>query len=176
MKSLINHHCRCVRGTWLAGWGIALMSLILVGCSNRVDPTKPVVWQANDRQAIAEPEEETDGKWFVWDGTHKMLFYRVGNFLNLGRTFRWVGTGIGVADPTEAGNINNFDEVPDSTWFTNRHFFSRLSQAQLAQGAASGQGLDTTGPLFAIWRQGECGIDTGFAHQRPARWGLSHQV
>ncbi len=167
MRSFISHRCTRARGIWLAGWGVALMSLTLAGCSNRTDPTKPVVWQANDRQAIAEPEEETDGKWFVWDGTHKMLFYRVGNFLNLGRTFRWVGTGIGVADPTEAGNINNFDEVPDSTWFDNRHFFSPLSQAQLAQGAATGPGLDTTGSLIAIGGKESAGSTPGFVIKDP---------
>lgn len=162
MRLFLSHYYTCGTGAWLTRWGFALMFLILGGCYNRIDLSTPVVWQADDRQPIAEPKEETDGQWFIWDGTDKMLFYRVGQFLNLGRTLRAVGTGLGLADPVEAGNVNTFDEVPDSTWFTNRHFFSRLTQDQLAQGAATGQGPDTTGPLLVISGKESLGSTPGF--------------
>ena len=42
----------------------------------------------------------------------------------------------------EATNINTLDEVPDSTWFTNRHGVRRLSVAELARGPNRDAGPD----------------------------------
>ncbi len=143
-------------------FGAFLVGLILSGCYSTVDLTRPIVPQADDRQPIAEPAEETEGQWFIWDGTDKMLFYRVGQLFNLGRTIRAIGTWIGLADPMEAGNVNALDEVPDSTWFTNRHFVSPLSLEELARGPATGQGPDPTGTWMVIGGKESLGLTPGF--------------
>jgi hypothetical protein len=92
-----------------------------------------------------------------------MIFYRVGQFLNVGRSFRAIGTWVGLTDPLEAQNINAFDEVPDSTWFTNRHHVNRLSQDTLARGATKEQGApDMTGPWEAISGKESLGSTPGF--------------
>ena len=142
--------------------GLALGLVILTGCYHRVEVTGYVVQRADDRRPIPEPVEETEGQWAIWDGTDKMLFYRVGQFLNLGVTFRTVGTWFGLADPIEAGNVNALDEVPDSTWFTNRHFFSRLSQEELARGSATGQGPDPAGTWAVVGGKESLGSTPGF--------------
>ncbi len=123
-------------------WALLLMSALLGGCYNQVDLSRPIMWEADDRRPIPEPEEETDGQWFIWDGTHKMIFYRVEQLFNLGRSLRTVGTWVGLADPVEAGNVNALDEVPHSTWFTNRHVVSPLSQEELRRGPTTARQRD----------------------------------
>ncbi|MGI9301851.1 MAG: hypothetical protein ACR2RB_03965 [Gammaproteobacteria bacterium] len=114
-------------------------SLLLAGCYNARDLPRTVVWTADDRRPIAEPKEETEGQWLLWDGADKMVFLPGRQFFNFGRFSRAIGTWIGVAGPLEAPNVNAVDEVPDSTWFTNRHFFSRLSPDALVRGALTTQ-------------------------------------
>lgn len=145
--------------TWLA---TILMFIVLGGCYNQVDLSGPVMWEADDRRPIPEPEEETEGQWFIWDGTHKMIFYRVGQFFNLGRSFRSAGTWVGLADPVEAGNVNALDEVPNSTWFTNRHGVSPLSQDELRHGPTTGQGPDPGSVWTIISAKESLGSTPGF--------------
>lgn len=152
------------RRAWivLARWSLCAVTVAWGGCYYKPDLAGPIVWQANDRQPISEPQEETEGQWVIWDGTDKMVFYRVGQLLNLGQSFRTIGTWVGLADPLEAGNVNALDEVPTSTWFTNRHVFSRLSQEELARGGARGQGPDPTGTWTVISGKESLGSTPGF--------------
>ena len=147
-------------------WAIIILGLVAIGvcggCYNQVDLSRPVVWEVHDRRPIAEPEEETEGQWFIWDGAEKMLFYRLGEILNLGRSLRTVGTWVGLADPREAGNVNAMDEVPNSSWFTNRHFFSPLTQEELARGSTTGRGPDPEGVWTAISGKESLGSTPGF--------------
>ena len=140
----------------------ALLSMF-GGCYSQPAPQRPTLWQADDRRPILEPQEETEGEWALWDGADKMIFYRVGQFLNVGRSFRTIGTWVGLADPLEAQDINAFDEVPDSTWFTNRHHVNRLSQQALARGTTKEQGApEMTGPWEAISGKESLGSTPGF--------------
>ena len=139
-----------------------LMLVLLGGCYNQIDLSRPITWEADDRRPIPEPEEETEGQWFTWDGAHKMIFYRVGQLLNLGRSLRTLGTWVGLADPLEAGNVNALDEVPNSTWFTNRHFVLPLSQEELSRGPTTGQGPDPEGTWSVISAKESLGSTPGF--------------
>lgn len=144
---------------------VTLLVLVgtMAGCYHQPRFQEPLVWQAEDRNPIAEPEEETEGQWALWDGTDKMVFYRVGQLFNLGRSLRAVGTWVGLADPLEAQNVNALDEVPNSTWFTNRHFFSRLSPEDLARGPTTERGApDMTGVWTAISGKESLGTTPGF--------------
>ena len=143
-------------------WVGLFLLLILGGCYNHVDLSGPVMWEADDRRPIPEPEEETDGQWFIWDGAHKMIFYRVGQFFNLGRSLRTAGTWVGLADPLEAGNVNSLDEVPNSTWYTNRHFVSRLSQEELSRGSTTGHSPDPTHEWIVMSAKESLGSTPGF--------------
>jgi hypothetical protein len=57
---------------------------------------------------------------------------------------------------SEASNINTLDEVPDSTWFTNRHGAERMSLEKLRRGPNRGSGPDPKGKwwIFAGKSQG----------------------
>lgn len=50
--------------------------------------------------------------------------------------------------PLGSKNINTFDEVPDSTFFVNRHARAALSADQLAKGYVENGGPDLTGNLI----------------------------
>ena len=139
-----------------------LMLAVLGGCYNQVDLSQPIMWEADDRRPIPEPEEETEGQWFIWDGTHKMIFYRIGQLFNLGRSFRTLGTWVGLTDPVEAGNVNALDEVPNSTWYTNRHFVSPLSQEELHRGPTTGRPPDPGGQWTVISAKESLGSTPGF--------------
>lgn len=133
------------------------------GCYSAPAVDRPILWQADDRRPIPEPQEETEGQWALWDGTDKMIFYRIGQLFNLGRSFRAIGTWLGLADPLEAQNVTAFDEVPDSTWFTNRHAVTRLPSDQLMHGPTTDQGApDMTGTWTAISAKESLGSTPGF--------------
>ncbi len=139
---------------------------VLTGCFSAPAVDRPILTQADDRRPIPEPQEETDGQWALWDGTDKMVFYRIGQLFNLGRSFRTVGTWIGLADPMEAQNIDAFGDVPDSTWFTNRHGRTRLSSDELTGGPTTDNGApDMAGPWTAISAKESLGSTPGFVIQ-----------
>jgi len=143
-------------------WVCLSVFMFLGGCYNQVNLSSPVMWEADDRRPIPEPEEETEGQWFVWDGAHKMIFYRVGQFFNFGQSLRTAGTWVGLADPMEAGNVNAVDEVPNSTWFTNQHAVSPLSQDELRRGPTTGLGPDLGGTWMVISAKESLGSTPGF--------------
>ena len=67
-----------------------------------------------------------------------------------------------LADPIEAQNVNAFDEVPNSTWFTNRQFFSRRPEEELTAGPTTDRGApDTAGPWTAIAAKASLGSTPG---------------
>src|SRR4030095_16654117 len=49
---------------------------------------------------------------------------------------RWVR--LAARHPKQSTNVNALDEVPDSTWYTNRHRVHRLSADELRQGPNTG--------------------------------------
>ncbi len=61
----------------------------------------------------------------------------------------------------EAENVNTLDEVPDSSWFTNRHGKRRMSIDDLVRGPDSGAKPDP-GQTWTIFRGKQQGITPGF--------------
>ena len=75
----------------------------------------------------------------IWDGTDNMVF-------------RPLSEALGVAYHGEAVNVNSLDEVPDSSWFTNRMSRHVPSPAELARGACSPELiLDPGGSADGTW-------------------------
>ena len=68
---------------------------------------------------------------------------------------------LGSDEWTEAANANTLDEVPDSSWFTNRHGVERMSVEALVRGPNSGDGPDLSGP-WTIFRSKSQGLTPGF--------------
>jgi hypothetical protein len=60
-----------------------------------------------------------------------------------------------------AANVNTLGEVPNSSWFTNRHGMYRMSLAELTTGPNTGDGPSTEQPWFVIEAKTE-GVTPGF--------------
>ena len=60
--------------------------------------------------------------------------------------FGHIMADLGSTELTEAQNINTLDEVPNSSWFTNRHGLRRMSIAELTRGPDTISGPDLSTP------------------------------
>lgn len=81
-----------------------------------------------------------------YDFFDKGIYDRVTQYLRLGRTWRKM-KGI----ETPALDVNSFDELPDSSFFTNRQGKERMSAEALRQGPCLGNvGPSTDGPWTII--------------------------
>lgn len=106
----------------------------------------------NDREPIAEPPESTPNDMF--DFLDRTLFKQVRSWFDVPRNVRWL-TG----NPKQALNIDAFDEVPNSSWFTNRAH--KLSTAEVLRGPDTGTGPAMGGPWSVIGAKTE-GVTPGF--------------
>jgi hypothetical protein len=68
-----------------------------------------------------------------------------------------------LGDPTrgQARNVNTLDEVPDSSWFTNRHGLRRMSRDELVRGPDTIEGPDMSVP-WRVFRSKIGGLTPGF--------------
>ncbi len=67
----------------------------------------------------------------------------------------------GSSESVEALNVNTLDEVPDSSWFTNRHGMARMSIDDLVRGPNTVGAPDTTQP-WQIFKSKSQGLTPGF--------------
>lgn len=83
-------------------------------------PDADPVWVDADENNLAEkPDEYWSG--LYWDGADQTVFLPMHRFLT-------------VQTPKRAFNVNSWDEVPNSSWFTNRIGVRDLSPEQVARG------------------------------------------
>lgn len=80
-----------------------------------------------DMESIPEPQDVETG--YLYDWVDNMAFQQVKQGFDVPRHMRNL-TG----RRQEALNVNTFDEVPDSSWFTNRNGRRTLSLAEIKQG------------------------------------------
>ena len=62
---------------------------------------------------------------------------------------------------TEATNVNTLDEVPNSSWFTNRHGLERMSIEELIRGSNRGSGPDPE-ETWTVFLSKSQGLTPGF--------------
>jgi len=111
-------------------------------------------WRDNDQQDIPEPRNRNPI--LIWEAMERNFFDLVENSIDIehhGRNF----TGC----PKQAANINSFDEVPNSSWFTNRHGLQQLTPEEITNGPVVGNGPDTSGP-WIVFRPKVGGATPGF--------------
>jgi hypothetical protein len=130
-----------LRGIFLAGSLVAALAPATVPAF-----AGDSVRGARDDRPLAEPAVDDDGDHLVRDGAWSMTVYQ------LHKAF---------TAPREAANVNALDEVPDSTWFTNRHGRRRLSPAELARGPNRAHAPAATGPLVVVSAKPQ-GMTAGF--------------
>lgn len=92
-----------------------------------------------DREPIPEPEPATPNQYF--DYVDRSVFRQIHSWFDVPRHVRWV-TG----RAKQAANVDAFDEVADSAWFTNRA--GRLTREEALRGPDTVDGPDRSAP----WR------------------------
>ena len=122
------------------------VSVSLVACGGPARyPLKAPMTRDADEKPFAPPPREYESA-FAWDGADQIVFRPISRFF--------------AVDPAgPATNVNAYDEVPDSSWFTNRIGKSPMSANDLQRGACDDKILE---PEKA--KDGEWVIDQGKAN------------
>ncbi|MBI4387966.1 MAG: hypothetical protein HY582_02860 [Candidatus Omnitrophica bacterium] len=99
----------------------------------------PILWA----QETAEFKKSQTG--FYRDVFDQNIYYEGVNYFHLERFYRKLFN-----KKLRAKNVNVFDEVPDNTFFTNRHARKRLSPAELEQGSQETAGPNLDGNVTVL--------------------------
>ena len=109
----------------------------------------PSQWvRDNDRIPIAKPA--TSDQYLFADILDYQFLYQLQRLVNVALWFESGFAAMGLSTRQEALNTNNFDKVPDSTWFTNRLGRRSLSVEEVVRGANRGSGPDPKGPWTVL--------------------------
>ncbi len=129
-----------------AGYIAVLLLCFLMGCSgSRELSLAPLKTFDPDNADIPPPRNLEENQ--IWDLIDLTGIYQIGKPLNLNWTAEKFGKWINLTSGRQADNVNALDEVPNSSWFTNRHFYDRMSISELKRGPnITTAGPDTSGP------------------------------
>ncbi|MFT6144533.1 MAG: hypothetical protein ACJAZO_005391 [Myxococcota bacterium] len=108
---------------------LLLAALSLTACAPKTMPypLAAPLWEDTDRQPIPErPDSYWSG--LIWDGADQLFFLPIER-----------GLSVQVGEP--AANINAWDEVPDSSWFTNRLGVRSVSPEEMAMGPCTAENM-----------------------------------
>ena len=122
--------------------------------SQKHSAPRPVITKENDANSIPKPKERKIS--LYEDGIQNIFGREIDEFANIPWHLRKATN-----NHKQAKNINALDEVPNSTWFTNRHARNPMSLEELKRGPDRGTGPDLDGPLTIIAAKVE-GVSPGF--------------
>lgn len=134
-------------------WFISI-GLGIAGCATttRFIPPTPL---PDDRAHLPVCPEDTETH-ILWDGYKRQMVQPGADLFDISRWFR---KALGI--PKEAMNADAFDEVRNSSWFTNRNFVAPLSPAEVARGPNTVNGPDQS-QGWTIIRAKTVGVTPGF--------------
>jgi hypothetical protein len=129
-------------------------ALAVAGCGASVPrfPLAPPMWVDHDARAFSPRPDEWYSSW-GWDGADNSVL-------------RPLSEAFTLELDREATNVSSVDEVPDSSWYTNRLSRRALSPAEVAWGACGDDRAEPRGP-FAITRGKPDGASPGFFVRDP---------
>lgn len=141
----------------LAVIGIVVLSIAAVsGCSSNHLQYKPGPDRVdeNDRQNVPEPKVADPV--LAWQSVERTAWRQGEELLDIDRSFRKL-----IGRPKESYNMNRFDEVPNSSWFTNRIKDAGISAQSIRDGVGKSNGPDTNG-VWRVFRPKVQGATPGF--------------
>jgi hypothetical protein len=105
---------------------VVLLTAAVLACGPTIRPfsARPILWEDPDRQPFAKKPEPYLSP-LGWNGADKTLFLPVTDALSL-------------KQGREAIDVNALDEVPDSSWFTNRLTRNPMTPQEMARGQCQG--------------------------------------
>lgn len=120
----------------------------------------PVIWYEDDRADIPPPRERDPN--LLWDGVNETFMRPAGRLTHPGRLVRGVGALFGGDPVPPAQNVNVLDEVPNSSWFTNRIGLRAFSPEEAARGPGEGTGPVRDGASWVVIGAKSAGVTPGF--------------
>lgn len=120
----------------------------------------PILWWENDAAAIPNIPAERDPiiRRDQFTSTFARPLQRNTRFSNVTRR---VGSWFAGDHVPPASNVNALDEIPNSTWFTNRIGLFPMTPQEVAHGPGEGTGPDTSGPWTVVSAKTQ-GVTPGF--------------
>lgn len=134
--------------------GALLAALLLTACGGS-RPFVPPPQVPDDRVPVPAPEYRSID--IPADVVEKQFFDQIEQMLDFSRGFRKL-TG----NPKEAYNVDAFDEVPNSSWYTNRHHRTRMSLDAIVRGPNEGQAGPNPDVNWTITKVKAEGVTPGF--------------
>jgi hypothetical protein len=107
-------------------WRAVILGAVVAGCAHPLAgevryKVQPPVWRVNDRVPLDRAPAERD---------YNRTLYHIDGFF-----VRRLTRAMDMQVPVRAAEVNSLDEVPDSTWFTNRIGVRDMSIEELTRGA-----------------------------------------
>lgn len=130
-----------------------LSTVIFLGCGGTRLYTPPQPLPC-DRKDIPKPKSRDLNTYAEY--VEKQFTYQIEEAADFSRQLRHL-----FSRRQEAVNVNGFDEVNDSSWFTNRNHKKRLTLKEIARGPNQGNGPDTSA-AWTITRAKMQGVTPGF--------------
>jgi len=133
---------------WRAGVGSLLLAAAAIGLLSGVVSTQTRHFYDDDPIARApESQDASKAQPYSIEQLYEQVF---GLFVTPGR----------VPSNTRAGNINTIDEVPDSSWFTNKIGTVPVTAEEIARGPIVGAPPDPS--KWVVFREKTSGVHPGF--------------
>lgn len=141
--------------TYLVIISSLLLVLIISSCATQKHMRKdaPYLYD-DDNKNINEPASRKPS--LMLTSVDRTFFDQMEEMFDIERSFRKL-----FGHPQQALNINSYDEVPNSSWFTNRHGMHRMSLEEIQNGRVLSGGPDTSGTWTVFRPKGE-GATPGF--------------
>jgi len=114
----------------------------------------PIVWHEDDRRDVPKPELREVG--LMREMIDESVWHPLDRLFNPARALRRIA---GNPKTHPAANVNQLDEVPNSSWFTNRIGLFPLSPAAVARGPTRGTGPEHPWTIISAKTEG---ITPGF--------------
>ncbi|MCH9008916.1 hypothetical protein IIA29_13100 [candidate division KSB1 bacterium] len=138
--------------------GLTLLLILLMlnpGCSSHAQYTRQsALSEEADDRSIQKPDYQEVG--LYQDGLENVAGRPVKDFFNLAAHYRKLTN-----NHKQAKNVNALQEVPNSTWFTNRHGTKRMAKDELQRGPNRGTGSAAEGQLIITGAKVQ-GVSPGF--------------
>jgi hypothetical protein len=136
-----------------------IAGLLLLSCAGQHPPFTPenIHWVEDDKRDIGDANFADP--LLIWQTVDRTIFWQYYQSVDIDRNL-----GILFGDPQQAYNVNAFDEVPNSTWYTNRHAFEPLTPEQIKRGPLDPDGNEgpDTGRTWRVFRPKIQGATVGF--------------
>ena len=121
-------------------WGKTAKKAITAAGAARADLAYPgaiddSTWVDHDRHPIEQPSDWQPSYW--GRRFHQGFLDPIAHIFDIPDKLLWGARAFGAHTEREAVNVNAFDEVPNSTWFTNRNNALAVPIAEMRQGPDS---------------------------------------